>query len=160
MISAVTKNMPCVADHRHLRGYRTGVPPGVPSGHRHVPRGPHGLGRAKIHRAGGHCIAPLSASTRRFDSRVIAQDKKLRHWQQIAISACEQCGRNRVPRILAPQDLADWVTTVQAQMWCCIRAADSTGQGHRARQHRPAGWPRGRPGSEKLKRRRWRASPL
>ncbi|QIL91059.1 16S rRNA (uracil(1498)-N(3))-methyltransferase [Microbulbifer sp. SH-1] len=30
-------------------------------------------------------------------------DKKLGQWQQIAISACEQSARNRVPQILSPQ---------------------------------------------------------
>jgi 16S rRNA (uracil1498-N3)-methyltransferase len=33
-------------------------------------------------------------------------EKKLRHWQQIAVSACEQCGRNRLPDIEEPRTLA------------------------------------------------------
>ncbi|RMX14852.1 16S rRNA (uracil(1498)-N(3))-methyltransferase [Vandammella animalimorsus] len=33
-------------------------------------------------------------------------DKKRAHWQGIAIAACEQCGRNRVPAIAAPATLA------------------------------------------------------
>lgn len=33
-------------------------------------------------------------------------DKKLGHWQRIAISACEQCGRNRIPEISLPAKLA------------------------------------------------------
>ena len=33
-------------------------------------------------------------------------DKKQAHWQAIAVAACEQCGRNRVPLIHAPLDLA------------------------------------------------------
>ena len=37
--------------------------------------------------------------------------KKIDHWQGIAIAACEQCGMNRVPEILAPLALADWLTT-------------------------------------------------
>jgi len=36
-------------------------------------------------------------------------DKKHRHWRQIAISACEQCGRNRVPVVNPPRPLADWL---------------------------------------------------
>lgn len=32
-------------------------------------------------------------------------DRKLAHWQAVAISACEQCGRNRLPVIDAPMDL-------------------------------------------------------
>ena len=34
--------------------------------------------------------------------------KKLDHWQGIAIAACEQCGMNIVPKILAPLRLEDW----------------------------------------------------
>ncbi|WPO66342.1 16S rRNA (uracil(1498)-N(3))-methyltransferase [Acinetobacter haemolyticus] len=35
--------------------------------------------------------------------------KKLDHWRSVAIAACEQCGMNRVPEILAPISLNDWV---------------------------------------------------
>jgi len=33
---------------------------------------------------------------------------KLVHWRRIAISACEQCGRNRVPEIAMPVTVADY----------------------------------------------------
>ena len=36
-------------------------------------------------------------------------DKKLAHWQQIAVSACEQCGLNIVPTLLAPKAVSDWI---------------------------------------------------
>lgn len=42
--------------------------------------------------------------------------KRLEHWQQIAISACEQCGRSKVPVIHAPQLLKDWQASVQADL--------------------------------------------
>ena len=35
--------------------------------------------------------------------------KKLDHWQSVAIAACEQCGLNKVPQILPPIALNDWV---------------------------------------------------
>ncbi len=35
--------------------------------------------------------------------------KKLAHWQQVAISACEQCGMNRVPLIFAPLSIEEWL---------------------------------------------------
>ena len=35
--------------------------------------------------------------------------KKQLHWQAIAESACEQCGRNRVPVVHAVADLASWL---------------------------------------------------
>jgi 16S rRNA (uracil1498-N3)-methyltransferase len=36
-------------------------------------------------------------------------DKKQQHWRGIAIAACEQCGRNRVPLVHAPANLNDWL---------------------------------------------------
>lgn len=36
-------------------------------------------------------------------------DKKRGHWEAIAIAACEQCGRNRVPLIHPVQSLAGWL---------------------------------------------------
>lgn len=38
-------------------------------------------------------------------------NKKLIHWQKIAISACEQCGLNIVPAVLAPIALSDALHT-------------------------------------------------
>ena len=38
-------------------------------------------------------------------------EKKRLHWQGIAVAACEQCGRNRVPLIHAPVHLNDWLKT-------------------------------------------------
>ncbi len=37
--------------------------------------------------------------------------KKLDHWQGIAVAACEQCGLNIVPQILAPMSLEKWLET-------------------------------------------------
>jgi 16S rRNA (uracil1498-N3)-methyltransferase len=36
-------------------------------------------------------------------------EKRWAHWRQIAIAACEQCGRNRVPDVEAPRPFADWL---------------------------------------------------
>jgi 16S rRNA (uracil1498-N3)-methyltransferase len=43
-------------------------------------------------------------------------DKRLAHWRQIAISACEQCGRSVLPVIHAPLNLDDWQRQVQAEL--------------------------------------------
>ena len=37
--------------------------------------------------------------------------KKIDHWQGIAIAACEQCGMNKVPEVLAPLSLQDWLAS-------------------------------------------------
>lgn len=52
-------------------------------------------------------------------------DKKLEHWRRIAISACEQCGRNILPRINEPMLLQDWASTVQADLKLVLAPAVS-----------------------------------
>lgn len=41
-------------------------------------------------------------------------DKKLAHWRGIAVAACEQSGRNRLPLIHEAGDLATWARAVPA----------------------------------------------
>lgn len=41
-------------------------------------------------------------------------EKKLAHWQQVAIAACEQCGLNRPPLILAPLSIDDWLLNISS----------------------------------------------
>jgi 16S rRNA (uracil1498-N3)-methyltransferase len=36
-------------------------------------------------------------------------DSKTAHWRGIAVGACEQCGRNRLPHIAAPRRLIDYL---------------------------------------------------
>ncbi len=55
--------------------------------------------------ATGRSVAKLSAE------RVI---KRTEHWQQVAISACEQCGRNVLPVIHAPLDIMVWLQQMRA----------------------------------------------
>jgi 16S rRNA (uracil1498-N3)-methyltransferase len=35
--------------------------------------------------------------------------RRVAHWQAIALAACEQCGRNRVPGVLAIRPLQEWL---------------------------------------------------
>lgn len=37
--------------------------------------------------------------------------KKLDHWQSVAVAACEQCGMNIVPKVLAPISIKEWIQT-------------------------------------------------
>ena len=62
---------------------------------------------------GVSAITPLY--TRQGDVRLKGdrEQKKLEHWQQVAISACEQCGRNSLPVIHPPQSLTDWLQARQ-----------------------------------------------
>jgi len=42
-------------------------------------------------------------------------DKRLAHWRQIAISACEQCGRSVIPIIHPPTLLHEWLA-IEAEL--------------------------------------------
>ncbi len=54
-------------------------------------------------------IVPLT--TERCDVKLKGdrEDKRLRHWQSVAISAAEQCGRARVPDILPVMTVTGWL---------------------------------------------------
>ena len=43
-------------------------------------------------------------------------EKRRAHWQAVAVAACEQCGRNRVPTIHPVMALATWLAEGQAQI--------------------------------------------
>jgi 16S rRNA (uracil1498-N3)-methyltransferase len=36
-------------------------------------------------------------------------EKRTEHWHNVTVSACEQCGRNILPQLHAPQDLGAWL---------------------------------------------------
>ena len=38
-------------------------------------------------------------------------EKRLAHWRQIVIAACEQCGRNRIPEVRGVAVLEHWLAT-------------------------------------------------
>ena len=56
-------------------------------------------------------------------------DKKQAHWQAIAVAACEQCGRNRVPTIHPVADLSDWLAQPAAGAAGGLRAVLSLAPG-------------------------------
>ena len=74
-------------------------------------------------------ITPLLAERSVLKLKGERADKKLAHWQGVAVAAAEQCGRNRVPVIHPAVSLAEWLArpTVQAQ-----RCVLSLAQGSRA----------------------------
>jgi 16S rRNA (uracil1498-N3)-methyltransferase len=66
------------------------------------------------------------------------RERKLEHWQAIAIAACEQCGRNRVPAVSPPANLADAIATLPAGGLRCLLAADGDTALAAAARSRPA----------------------
>ena len=57
---------------------------------------------------GVHVITPLLSERCGVKLDAARMAKKIQQWQQIAISACEQCGRNVVPQIRPVMSLQDW----------------------------------------------------
>jgi 16S rRNA (uracil1498-N3)-methyltransferase len=54
-------------------------------------------------------ITPLVAERSVLKLKGERAEKKMAHWQAVAVAACEQCGRNRVPVVHDALDLAGWV---------------------------------------------------
>lgn len=54
-------------------------------------------------------ITPLAAQRSVVKLNAERAERKLEHWQGIAIAASEQCGRNRVMSIAAPVRVSDWL---------------------------------------------------
>lgn len=55
------------------------------------------------------CIQPLEAARSVVRLAGPRAEKRHAHWQQVAISACEQCGRNRLPQIAPLLSLTDYL---------------------------------------------------
>jgi len=58
-------------------------------------------------------IVPLTTERCEVKLKGDREEKRLRHWQQVAISAAEQCGRARVPDILPVMALSEWLAHSQ-----------------------------------------------
>ncbi len=61
-------------------------------------------------------ITPIVSERCEVRLRDERADKRLAHWRQVAISACEQCGRSVLPVIHAPLALADWLAQAEAEL--------------------------------------------
>ncbi|MCK5880461.1 MAG: 16S rRNA (uracil(1498)-N(3))-methyltransferase [Sinobacterium sp.] len=64
---------------------------------------------------GIHSITPLLTKNSQLKLNAERMEKKQKQWQQIAISACEQCGRNIVPIINEITALSSWLPTVNTE---------------------------------------------
>jgi 16S rRNA (uracil1498-N3)-methyltransferase len=69
-------------------------------------------------------IVPLisARSVVRLDPR--QAERKLQHWRGISIAACEQCGRNRLPELLPPVDLPEFLGATAKEALCLVLSAD------------------------------------
>ncbi len=60
-------------------------------------------------------IQPLVAERSVLKLKGERAARKQAHWQGIAIAACEQCGRNRVPAVREVLDFSEWMAAMQAE---------------------------------------------
>jgi 16S rRNA (uracil1498-N3)-methyltransferase len=56
-------------------------------------------------------IQPLIARRSKVRLEGDRAERRVQHWQRVAIAACEQCGRNRLPKVAPVLALADWLGT-------------------------------------------------
>ena len=54
-------------------------------------------------------MAPVNCARSQAAVQGERATKRLAHWRAIAVAACEQCGRNRIPSIAAVQSFTEWV---------------------------------------------------
>ena len=66
----------------------------------------------KASELGAASIAPLMAERSVLRLKGERADKKRAHWQGVAIAACEQCGRNRLPLMHEVSTFGDWAAAL------------------------------------------------
>ncbi|WP_439133107.1 16S rRNA (uracil(1498)-N(3))-methyltransferase [Pseudomaricurvus sp.] len=66
----------------------------------------------KVTELGAARITPLFTERTEVKLTGPRLEKKQQHWQQILISACEQCQRNTLPQLQTAQRFEDWLPSV------------------------------------------------
>lgn len=69
-------------------------------------------------------ITPLWSE--RCDVRLKGErlEKKMEHWKKVAISACEQSGRNKIPTIHPAMNYNDWASSVESDVKLVLHTRD------------------------------------
>lgn len=70
----------------------------------------------KASELGANAITPIVSERCEVRLKDERADKRMAHWRQVAISACEQCGRSVIPVIHPPLGLADWLEQTEAEL--------------------------------------------
>jgi 16S rRNA (uracil1498-N3)-methyltransferase len=60
-------------------------------------------------------VSPLLTQRTEVKLKGDRADKKIQHWRQIGIAACEQCGRNQLPIIEPLQALPEWLAATKGE---------------------------------------------
>ncbi|MBS7664372.1 16S rRNA (uracil(1498)-N(3))-methyltransferase [Pseudomonas lalucatii] len=65
---------------------------------------------------GANAISPIVSERCEVRLKDERADKRMSHWRQVTISACEQCGRSVLPILHPPITLSEWLQRVEAQL--------------------------------------------
>lgn len=77
---------------------------------------------------GVHRMVPVAARRSVLQLSGARLEKRLQHWEKIVQSACEQCGRNRLPQVAPPVTLTEYFsqTKTDGLTLLCHPDADTT----------------------------------
>ena len=62
-------------------------------------------------------ITPIQAQFSQYHLPKERMLKRMQHWRQVCIAACEQCGRNSIPILHEPLNFHDQVAAVSGSKW-------------------------------------------
>jgi len=71
--------------------------------------GPMDFALQKAVELGVHSITPLLTQRSHVSLKPSQWEQKIHHWQKVLISACEQCGRNTIPRLNPIISFPEWI---------------------------------------------------
>lgn len=63
-------------------------------------------------------LVPIAAQRSVIQLTAERREKRVAHWRRVAISASEQCGRNRVMHVAEPMELAQWLADLDPATLC------------------------------------------
>ena len=75
-------------------------------------------------------ITPIVSARCEVRLKVERADKRIAHWRQVAISACEQCGRSVLPVIHPPLELSAWLQQTEADLKLVLHPIAAALQSH------------------------------
>jgi 16S rRNA (uracil1498-N3)-methyltransferase len=64
---------------------------------------------------GVYAMQPIAAARSVLRLSGERMEKRVQHWQRVAVAACEQSGRNRVPQVAVPLTLEQWLASPQPE---------------------------------------------
>jgi len=64
-------------------------------------------------------IVPVAARRSVLQLSGERRARRMAHWRRVVSAACEQCGRNRLPEVVEPMSLADWLAQADVPLLLC-----------------------------------------